>query len=187
MSPQIELPTIENVVASSSIETELDVEEVASDLQYAEFNPNSTFPGLLYRISNPKAVCLLFRSGKVVCTGASSIETANEAISRLFNSLSDLGIETPTFPDITVQNIVSSGDLGCTLNLPAAAIGFGLENVEYEPEQFPGLIYRSGELNVVVLLFSSGKVVVTGGTSESDAEEAIGVITENLSDLDLLN
>ncbi|MFO7832898.1 MAG: TATA-box-binding protein, partial [Halohasta sp.] len=89
-------------------------------------------------------------------------------------------------PEITVQNIVTSADLGTDLNLNAIAIGLGLENIEYEPEQFPGLVYRLDDPDVVALLFGSGKLVITGGKEPSDAEAAVDVITDRLDDLGLL-
>jgi transcription initiation factor TFIID TATA-box-binding protein len=89
-------------------------------------------------------------------------------------------------PEITVQNIVTSADLGRNLNLNAIAIGLGLENIEYEPEQFPGLVYRLEEPSVVALLFGSGKLVITGGKEPADAREAVDVIVSRLDDLGLL-
>ena len=84
--------------------------------------------------------------------------------------LNGIGIKTLENPEITVQNIVASADLHTILNLNAIAIGLGLENIEYEPEQFPGLVYRIDVPKVVVLIFSSGKLVVTGGKSPEDCE-----------------
>lgn len=104
----------------------------------------------------------------------------------VFDTFRDLQIEVPGDPEVIVQNIVSSADLGRNLNLNAIAIGFGLESIEYEPEQFPGLVYRLEEPSVVALLFGSGKLVVTGGKNVDDAEQALGVITERLEDLGLL-
>jgi len=84
------------------------------------------------------------------------------------------------------QNIVSSADLGHDLNLNALAIGLGLEDVEYEPEQFPGLVYRMDDPEVVLLLFGSGKIVITGGKFAEDATAAVENIVERLDDLGLL-
>jgi transcription initiation factor TFIID TATA-box-binding protein len=70
--------------------------------------------------------------------------------------------------------------------LNAIAIGLGLENIEYEPEQFPGLVYRISDPKVVVLLFGSGKLVVTGGRKPEDAANAVDQIVEELKNLSLL-
>jgi transcription initiation factor TFIID TATA-box-binding protein len=175
---------LENVVASSGIDRELDLQRVAADLEGAEYNPDR-FPGLLYRTTDPKATSLLFRSGKIVTTGASSIENVRTAIGIAIAELETLGIPVPAEPLITVQNIVASADLGQSLNLNAMAIGLGLEHVEYEPEQFPGLVYRLDEPSVVVLFFGSGKVVVTGGKQPKDAAAAIEAVISRLTELGL--
>jgi transcription initiation factor TFIID TATA-box-binding protein len=175
---------LENVVASSGIDRELDLQRVAADLEGVEYNPDR-FPGLLYRTTDPKATSLLFRSGKIVTTGASSIENVRTAIGIAIAELETLGIPVPAEPLITVQNIVASADLGQSLNLNAMAIGLGLEHVEYEPEQFPGLVYRLDEPSVVVLFFGSGKVVVTGGKQPKDAAAAIEAVISRLTELGL--
>lgn len=185
MSSTAETINIENVVASTGIGQELDLESVAMDLTGSQFDPDQ-FPGLVYRMQDPKAAALIFRSGKIVCTGANSVEGVHEALQIVFDDLRDLGIEVADDPEITVQNIVSSADLGQQLNLNAIAIGFGLEDIEYEPEQFPGLVYRLDEPNVVVLLFGSGKLVITGGTEPADAEAALDVVESQLADLGML-
>ncbi|MFC7257236.1 TATA-box-binding protein [Haloplanus litoreus] len=184
MSVASESIQIENVVASSDIGQELDLETLANDLVASDYNPDN-FPGLVYRLQEPKAAALIFRSGKIVCTGANSIENVTTALQQVFDELCDLGIQVTDSPKIEVQNIVSSADLGHTLNLNAIAIGLGLEKIEYEPEQFPGLVYRLDEPSVVALLFGSGKLVITGGKQLDDAEQALSVIEDRLTDLGL--
>ena len=177
---------IENVVASTDIGSELDLEAVAVDMVGAAYNPDQ-FPGLVYRMQDPKSAALIFRSGKVVCTGAKSPTGVVEAIELVFDELGDLNIRPKDDPDITIQNIVTSGDLKERLNLNAIAIGLGLEDVEYEPEQFPGLVYRLDDPDVVALLFGSGKTVITGGKEPDDAEEALDVILDELTHLGLVS
>ncbi|AHG02356.1 transcription factor (plasmid) [Halostagnicola larsenii XH-48] len=177
--------TIENVVASTGIGQELDLESVAMDLVGADYDPEQ-FPGLVYRTQNPKSAALIFRSGKIVCTGAKSTDDVHESLDIVFDELRDLSIQVEENPEVTVQNIVSSADLGRTLNLNAIAIGLGLESIEYEPEQFPGLVYRLDEPEVVALLFGSGKLVITGGKQVEDAKEAVDVIANRLEELGLL-
>ena len=177
--------TTENVVASTGIGQELDLESLAMDLTGAEYDPEQ-FPGLVYRTQEPKAAALIFRSGKIVCTGASSTEAVRESLGIVFEALRELGLDVGDDPEIVVQNIVTSADLGRTLNLNAIAIGLGLERVEYEPEQFPGLVYRLDEVDVVALLFGSGKLVITGGKRPTDAREAVEVIVDRLEELELL-
>ncbi|WP_075937669.1 TATA-box-binding protein [Halosegnis longus] len=177
--------SIENVVASTGIAQELDLQSVAMDLEGADYDPEQ-FPGLVYRTQNPKSAALIFRSGKVVCTGAKSTADVHEALHLVFDELRALDIPIEDDPEITVQNIVTSADLGEDLNLNAIAIGLGLENIEYEPEQFPGLVYRLDDPDVVALLFGSGKLVITGGKKPEDAEAAVDTIVEQLDELGLL-
>ena len=167
---------IENVVASTGIGQELDLESVAMDLTGAEYNPDQ-FPGLVYRTQDPKAAALIFRSGKIVCTGADSTDDVHEALGIVFDKLRDLEIQVDEDQGITVQNIVTSADLGRSLNLNAIAIGLGLENIEYEPEQFPGLVYRLDNPDVVVVLFGSCKRFVTGGKCSEDAHWSLAQVT----------
>ncbi|PSP38760.1 TATA-box-binding protein [Halobacteriales archaeon QH_7_65_31] len=176
--------SIENVVASTGIAQELDLQSVAMDLTGADYDPEQ-FPGLVYRTQEPKSAALIFRSGKVVCTGAKSTDNVHEALQLVFDELRALEIPIDD-PEITIQNIVTSADLGEDLNLNAIAIGLGLENIEYEPEQFPGLVYRLDEPDVVALLFGSGKLVITGGKEPADAEMAVDTIVERLAELGLL-
>lgn len=176
---------IQNVVASSAIGQEIDLEALAMDLESVDFDQEQ-FPGVIYRVEKPHATALIFRSGKVVCTGANSVDGVHEALASTFEALSNLGLEVDDDPTIIVQNMVVSGDLGETLNLNAIAIGLGLEAIEYEPEQFPGLIYRLEEPEVVALLFGSGKTVLTGCKRFEDAEAATEVLVERLSELSLL-
>ncbi|WP_435120077.1 TATA-box-binding protein [Halolamina sp. C58] len=185
MSTVTESIGIENVVASTDIGQELALETLAEDLQATDYNPDH-FPGLVYCMQNPKAAALIFRSGKVVCTGANSVDAVTAALEQVFDELRELGVQVTDSPDIEIQNIVSSADLGHQLNLNAIAIGLGLEHIEYEPEQFPGLVYRLDDPPVVALLFGSGKLVITGGEQTDDAEQALEAIQTQLVDLGLL-
>ncbi len=185
MSAATDTIEIQNVVASTGIRHELDLETLTENIPSADFDPDN-FPGLVYRTQEPKAAALIFRSGKIVCTGASSVDDVHEAIDTVFRVLRALGIPFDDSPEITVQNIVSSADLGESLNLNALAIGLGLEDVEYEPEQFPGLVYRMDEPEIVVLVFGSGKIVITGGKKTSDACLAVENIIEDIDNLGLL-
>ncbi len=177
---------IENVVASTSLGEQLDLQAIALALDGAEYEPEQ-FPGLIYRLKEPKTATLLFRSGKVVCTGAKSLDEVKLAISKVSKQIGRAGIEIKIEPKIEVQNIVASSDLGQEINLNAIAISLGLEKVEYEPEQFPGLVYRLDSPKVVVLLFGSGKLVCTGARKPSDVGDAVQKIMEELQGAGLLH
>jgi transcription initiation factor TFIID TATA-box-binding protein len=177
--------TIENVVATTVICKELDLSAIAKALQGAHYD-TARFPGVVYRIKQPKTAMLLFRSGKVVCTGARSIDDVAAAIEILSGHLAAAGIAVNKKPQILVQNIVASADLGCILNLNTIAITLGLDRIEYEPEQFPGLVYRIDEPKVVALIFGSGKIVLTGAKNTKDLEAALAKIHADLNNSDLL-
>ena len=176
---------IENVVASTSLGQELDLQTIALALDGAEYEPE-TFPGLIYRLKEPKAATLLFRSGKVVCTGAKSLDHVKVAVAKVTKEIDKAGVKIKAEPKIEVQNIVASSDLGQEIDLNAIAITLGLDRVEYEPEQFPGLVYRIEEPKVVLLLFGSGKMVCTGAKKPQDVETAVLKITEELKAASIL-
>lgn len=176
---------IENVVASTTIAKELDLTKLSKALPEGEYEPEQ-FPGLVLRLDEPKTAALLFRSGKVVCTGAKTIKDVERAIKKVCKKVEGAGFKVFKTPEITVQNIVASANLHAQLNLNAIALAIGLEKIEYEPEQFPGLVYRLEEPRVVVLLFGSGKLVCTGARKAEQVTEAIEKITEELDSKGLL-
>ena len=185
MASPLDTLEVENVVASTRIGQEVDLETLADDLPKTDYAPDH-FPGLVYRTKTPKAAALIFRSGKVVCTGAQSSTDVEAALEIVFHELRDLGIHVDDDPDTAIENMVTSGDLDARLNLNAIAIGLGLADIEYEPEQFPGLVYRLNDPDVVVLLFGSGKLVITGAKTVEDAETALETVQTRLEDLNLL-
>lgn len=175
--------SIENVVASATIADRLDLSEMSKKIPDSEYDPNQ-FPGLVLHLDQPKTAALVFSSGKIVCTGAKSMEEVDVAVGKICDKIKNAGFEVTT-PDINIQNIVASGDLSKELNLDAVAIGIGLDRVEYEPEQFPGLVYRSEDPRAVILLFGSGKLVCTGARKPEDISRAIDNLSAELAALDL--
>jgi transcription initiation factor TFIID TATA-box-binding protein len=176
---------IENIVASAKITESLDLPLIASSITDAEYN-KKRFPGVVIRMQDPKIAALVFGSGKVVLTGAKSVDSLNRGLDILGQRLRELGIDIPLELSYTVQNIVTSADLGAGINLNKIAVGFNLEKIEYEPEQFPGLVYRLDDPKVVVLLFGSGKLIITGGKLQDDARRAVLKIMSDLKGLGLL-
>lgn len=176
---------VENVVASASAGASLDLQKISMTLEDAEYVPEK-FPGLIYRIKEPKTALLLFSSGKLVCTGAKSVEMAEEVVCRVMGQIREMGIDVLERPEVHIQNIVATTDLKADLNLNSIAITLGLERVEYEPEQFPGLVYRVDEPKVVALLFGSGKIVCTGAKVIPDIDRALQQIVKELKDASLL-
>jgi transcription initiation factor TFIID TATA-box-binding protein len=177
---------VQNIVASATFAEKLDLDVIAQTLENAEYEPEQ-FPGLVYRLDNPKTATLLFRSGAANCTGAKNIEDVRKTVDIIADKLKKLGVVVNKNPKIIVQNIVATGDLGGELNLTEVAQGLGLDNVEYEPEQFPGLVYRIKEPKVAMLLFSSGKIVCAGAKRTEDVSKAVEKLSKELSSLGLLH
>ncbi len=168
---------IVNIVVSTSLEHDIPLEKMAATLSNTEYNPEQ-FPGLVIRIREPKTSALIFSSGKVVCTGARTLQKVEECLQQIIKSLEKINIKIKIQPKINVQNIVASGSVGMDLNLNVLAMK--LENTEYEPEQFPGLVYKLPQAKATFLLFSNGKIVCTGTKSEEQVGEAVDRLIENL-------
>lgn len=135
-----------------------------------EYNPEQ-FPGLVMRIKEPKTSALVFSSGRIVCTGAKSMAKVKESIQAIIKNIEKLKIKIKSNSPIKVQNMVGSGSVHMDLNLNNLTMT--LENTDYEPEQFPGLVYKLPGTKATFLLFSNGKIVCTGTKSEKDLKEAV--------------
>ncbi|MBU0980396.1 MAG: TATA-box-binding protein [Nanoarchaeota archaeon] len=166
-----------NIVVSTSLGHDIPLEKMAATLSNTEYNPEQ-FPGLVIRIKEPKTSALIFSSGKIVCTGARSMDKVEESIKKIIKSLEKINVKITIKPDIKIQNIVASGSVGMPLNLNVLAMK--LDNTEYEPEQFPGLVYKLPEAKATFLLFSNGKIVCTGTKSEEEVHKALDKLVENL-------
>jgi len=162
--------SIENVVASATLNQKVDLNAVVKGYPGVEYRPEQ-FPGLVFRLKRPKTATLIFNSGKMVCTGAKSEKEARRAVMKVIKELKKGGIIIISKPELKIQNIVASASLGGMIDLEKAA--FTLEKTMYEPEQFPGLIYRMSDPKVVILLFASGKLVCTGAKKEQDVYDAV--------------
>ena len=170
---------IENVVASATLKQTIDLNAVVKTFPSVEYRPEQ-FPGLVFRLKKPKTATLIFNSGKMVCTGAKSENQAKKAVRKVVRELKSNGILITGTVEIKVQNIVASASLGGKIDLEKSA--FTLGRTMYEPEQFPGLIYRMSEPKVVILLFASGKLVCTGAKKEEEVYTAVNKLHQNLED-----
>lgn len=148
-----------------------------------EYRPKQ-FPGLVFRLKRPKTATLIFNSGKMVCTGAKSEKESKRAIMKVVRELKKSGIIIIGNPDMKIQNIVASANLAGLIDLERSAYSLG--RTMYEPEQFPGLIYRMDVPKVVILLFASGKLVCTGAKHEEDVYEAVTKLHETVELEDLI-
>lgn len=168
---------IENIVASANLGVEISLEKIVSKLEGMEYEPEQ-FPGLVYRMKKPKAAALIFGSGKIVCTGARSVKDVNTVFKKVVTIVQKGSSRVPKGFKIQIENIVASAKLDSNLNLDK--IAFNLENSEYEPEQFPGLVYRMLDPKVAFLLFGSGKIVCTGARSVKDVHTAVNKVSKKL-------
>jgi transcription initiation factor TFIID TATA-box-binding protein len=238
MSSDEERLTVVNVVASTRVAEELDLPDIAIQLN-CEYEPEQ-FPGVVYRVVDPKLAILMFRSGRAVCTGGKNEDNIKTGIERMIGDLRAAGIETWELDDvqIEVQNMVATyalyypedydgvakmddyntkvfenpdgsirvpteeeledkenedirpikkgealAALPRKLNLNNLTFHLPFDKVEYEPEQFPGLIYRLDFPKVVCLIFGSGKMVITGARHKDEILEAVQIIQDELADL----
>ena len=181
--------TIQNIVASTIFAEKLDLDIIAQSIEETEYEPEQ-FPGLIYRLKDPKTATLLFTSGKANCTGGKNLEDVRKVINIIADRLKRIGI-TDVYENkdlkITVQNMVATANLEGEMNLTEVAMGLGLENVEYEPEQFPGLVYRIAEPKVAMLLFNSGKIVCAGARNKEDISIAVEKLSKELRSLGFLH
>jgi transcription initiation factor TFIID TATA-box-binding protein len=174
---------IENVVASATLNQRIDLNAVVKGYPGVEYRPEQ-FPGLVFRLKRPKTATLIFNSGKMVCTGAKSEKESKRAVMKVIRELKKSGIIIIGKPELKIQNIVASANLAGLIDLERSAYSLG--RTMYEPEQFPGLIYRMDEPKVVILLFASGKLVCTGAKKEEDVYEAVTKLHETLEEEDLI-
>jgi transcription initiation factor TFIID TATA-box-binding protein len=168
---------IQNIVATTSLEKPVPLTKLARTQPNTEYNPE-TFPGLVLRIKEPKSAVLVFSSGNLVCTGTKSLPQVRKVIDEVIKQLKKVNVKVTIKPKITVQNIVASGTINLQLNLNYLALE--MENTEYEPEQFPGLVYKLNGPNATFLLFSNGKLVCTGTKNKEQLEESMKQLLKNV-------
>ena len=172
---------IENVVATVIMEIteKIDLIKISRKYEDVEYNPER-FPGLIMRINEPKATFLIFTTGKMVITGLRRADKASPGVNKVIKYIKKAGINVSN-PEITIQNIVASGDLHTYIDLNMAAIL--LENTMYEPEVFPGVIYRMRDPKTVFLIFSTGKVVCAGAKNKKIVRDAFLKLSHEVREL----
>jgi transcription initiation factor TFIID TATA-box-binding protein len=173
---------IENIVASGVIADSIDLESLAEKIDNCELNKKK-FPGAVFRIEDPKVAVLIFSSGKIVMTGIRRVEDLKLGLEFLMKELKKAGVTPFEVPDVAITNMVCSYDTEKQINLNKIVVALNLENIEYEPEQFPGLVYRLEEPKIVALLFSSGKVILTGGRNLDDVRAGLDKLEKQLENI----
>ena len=170
---------VQNIVATTSLKVPVSLTKLARSQSNTEYNPE-TFPGLVLRIKKPKSAVLVFSSGNLVCTGTKSTGQVRQVIQQVIKQLRKINIKVKEKPKINVQNIVASGSINMMLNLNLLALE--LENTEYEPEQFPGLVYKLIQPTATFLLFTNGKLVCTGTKNREQLEESMKQLIKNIKE-----
>ncbi|MCK5321036.1 TATA-box-binding protein [Candidatus Pacearchaeota archaeon] len=168
---------IQNIVATTSLCEDVSLTKLARTQPNTEYNPD-TFPGLVLRVKKPKSAVLVFSSGNLVCTGTKSVAQVRDVVQQVIKQLKKVNVYVKIKPKITVQNIVASGAINLNLNLNTLALE--LENTEYEPEQFPGMVYKLEDPTATFLLFSNGKLVCTGTKNKAQLDESIIQLNRNV-------
>jgi len=173
-------------VASAAFNQPVDLEAVVKAFPQVEYRPQ-IFPGLAFRLKRPRTCTLIFRTGRMVCTGAKSEGEARRAILKVAKELRAADIITLGKPVIKIQNIVASGSLSGPVDLEELCQRLRLGgSIMYEPEQFPGAIYRMKSPSVVFLIFSAGKIVCVGAKNEDEVYEAVENLRRKLEEMNVI-
>ena len=179
---------VENVVAIAALKHGIDLNAVAKAFPEVEYRPEQ-FPGLIFRLKRPRTTALIFGSGKMVCTGAGSEKDASKALRKVVRTLKRAGVIIIGKLEVKVVNIVASASLGGTVDLLRLYESErGMRGrIIYEPDQFPGLIYRMNNPRAVFLIFSSGKLVCTGARKEEDVHQAVNILCQKLGEKNMIS
>ncbi|MFH1094721.1 MAG: TATA-box-binding protein [Candidatus Micrarchaeota archaeon] len=170
---------IENIVASANLELDLDLYSIAYKVHDVEYEPEQ-FPGAIFKMKEPKSSLLLFKNGKIICTGCKSEKEVQAAIEKTQKMLL-LYAKHPRKsgkPTFRIENIVASANFKVELDL--YAIASKVDDVEYEPEQFPGAIYKIKTPKSSLLLFKNGKIICTGCKSEKEVQAALNLTAKTM-------
>ncbi|KAF5401023.1 Transcription factor TFIID [Paragonimus heterotremus] len=166
-------PMIHNVIATVNLGCPIELRKVVLHIRSAEYNPKR-FPGAVVRLREPRVTCLVFGTGKMVCTGARSEADCNLGARKCARILQKIGFPT-RFMDFTVQNMVGLADLRFPIRLERLLLA-NEQMTQYEPEIFPGLIYRIVKPRMAMLIFVNGKIVMTGCKSREQMHEALNSV-----------
>ncbi|KAL2477452.1 TATA-box-binding protein 1 [Forsythia ovata] len=164
------VPIIQNIVSTVNLDCKLDLQAIAQKARNSEYNPKR-FAAVMMRIKEPKTTALIFASGKMVCTGAKTKQQSKLAARKYARIIQKLGFPAK-FKNFQIQNIVGSCDVNFSIRLESFQISSHGVFSTYEPELFPGLIYRMKKPKIVILVFSTGKIVIAGAKVEDEIYEA---------------
>ncbi|KAH9632314.1 hypothetical protein HF086_010239 [Spodoptera exigua] len=164
---------VQNCVSTIHLGCELKLLDIYCRTRFSEYNP-ARFHGVVMKIIDPRATALVFRSGKVLCTGLRNEHDSYIAARKFARIIQKLGYPA-RFLDFKIQNFIATADLRFPIRLEALQQAHG-QFASYEPELFPGLVYRMVRPRVVLLIFVNGKIVFTGGKTRGEINEALDII-----------
>lgn len=175
---QIRRPQIQNVVSTTYLGCKLDLKTIANGARNAEYNPKR-FAACIMRVRKPKSTALVFSSGKMVVLGATNEQNSQLASRKYARIIQRLGFSEVRFKRFKISNIVANADVGFPVRLEGLAYDHN-ESCSYEPEMFAGLCYHMMEPKVSLIIFVSGKVVLTGARTFEDINTAFDAIYPTL-------
>lgn len=170
--------SVVNVVLSASLGSSVDIKKAASRLDEVSFS-SAGFPGVVLRLERPRVAVLIFRSGKMICSGARSEAEATVALDKAISLLASVHATKRAKPSVRVVNIVASVDLGSDVNLEGSFEV--LPKSIYEPDQFPALLYQMERPKVSFIIFCTGKMVCTGAKTRHELVRAVKKLARTLA------
>jgi transcription initiation factor TFIID TATA-box-binding protein len=177
--------TIENYIVSTEIITDINLKKIASKIENVEYNPES-FPGIIFKLNDPRTVTFILKSGRTVCVGGKSFKEAKMALIKVINTFAESGFEIESELDIEVQNIIVSMDLKSRLNLNEIGELLNWQNTTYNSNEFKGLVYGTDLDDVFILLFESGKLVCYGAKKLSEINKVLDKFVSRLHSVGLI-
>jgi len=175
---------VENIIASAVIADKLDINYIAEKIPDFKYNPDE-FSGLSIKLDHPKTAIIILPSGKIICTGGKNIEDVEESIRKIAERIKGSGVKLKTKTNMEIHNMIVTTNLNKDLHLSSLSKAL-IGQKDYEPDKFPGLIYKIEDMQVVILLFSSGKLVCSGAKNFDDSKKAIEIMKEKLTSVGAL-
>jgi len=173
---------IENVFAKFSLGISLDIEALLKDFPNAIYDPWLS-PSVDITDKKNGITFRIFSTGQVICLGGKSAEQVKSCIRNFLKNLRKKGYGTSSDVDVEISNYVASGSVGKRLRLWKAA--YFLEGAEYDPKQFPGLIYKMRKPKVSFTIFENGNTILTGAKNKKEIEKALRKLLLEIENSDL--
>ena len=176
---------IENIISSAQISEQFDIKLLSEKITESSYNP-SEFEGLSIKYENEKIAIIVLGTGKIFCTGAKEISDAINKIKKISTQIKKIGLKIKKDYEVKIENIIVTVELKKELNLSDIAKRLILQKVDYQPEIFPGLIYKIEDFQTILIIFNTGKIVCTGAKNIDDATNSLKKMEEKLSSIGAL-